>query len=52
MVHQPRQTSRIRTGNRYDEPMVSYDVSDKTPGTPLLVARLHVDLCRLASAIC
>jgi len=27
-------------------------VSEKTPGTPLLVARLHVDLCRLASAIC
>ncbi|MEU3249985.1 MULTISPECIES: putative leader peptide [Streptomyces] len=32
--------------------MVLFDVSDKTPGTPLLVARLHVDLCRLASAIC
>ncbi|MFD7612210.1 putative leader peptide [Streptomyces sp. NPDC059828] len=32
--------------------MVSNDVSDRTPGTPLLVARLHVDLCRLASAIC
>jgi hypothetical protein len=31
--------------------MVPHDVSDKTPGT-LLVARLHVDLCRLASAIC
>jgi hypothetical protein len=31
--------------------MVSYDVSDKTPGK-LLVARLHVDLCRLASAAC
>lgn len=40
-----------RTGNRYDEPMVFDDVSEKTPGT-LLVARLHVDLCRLASAIC
>jgi hypothetical protein len=26
-------------------------VSEKTPGA-LLVARLHVDLCRLASAIC
>jgi hypothetical protein len=26
-------------------------VSDKTPGM-LLVARLHVDLCRLQSAIC
>ncbi|QEV25684.1 hypothetical protein CP976_16995 [Streptomyces coeruleorubidus] len=43
--------SRTRTGNRYDERMVFHDVSDKTPGT-LLVARLHVDLCRLASAIC
>ncbi|MFJ2112462.1 MULTISPECIES: putative leader peptide [unclassified Streptomyces] len=32
--------------------MVSLDVTDKTPSTPLLVARLHVDLCRLASAIC
>ncbi|MFJ2646339.1 putative leader peptide [Streptomyces sp. NPDC087420] len=32
--------------------MVLPDVSDKTPSTPLLVARLHVDLCRLASAIC
>ncbi|WEH43942.1 hypothetical protein OG233_19975 [Streptomyces sp. NBC_01218] len=31
--------------------MVSHDVSEMTPGTPL-VARLHVDLCRLASAIC
>ncbi|MFC9291017.1 putative leader peptide [Streptomyces sp. NPDC057052] len=31
--------------------MVSPDVSEKTPGA-LLVARLHVDLCRLASAIC
>ncbi|MDK0519718.1 putative leader peptide [Streptomyces sp. ML-6] len=31
--------------------MVLHDVSDKTPGT-LLVARLHVDLCRLSSAIC
>ena len=31
--------------------MVSHDVSEKTPGT-LLVGRLHVDLCRLASAIC
>ncbi|MEU1617892.1 putative leader peptide [Streptomyces sp. NPDC008238] len=31
--------------------MVSHDVSDKAPGT-LLVARLHVDLCRLASAAC
>lgn len=31
--------------------MVFHDVSDKTPGA-LLVARLHVDLCRLQSAIC
>ncbi|MBV9025774.1 MAG: hypothetical protein JO362_18710 [Streptomycetaceae bacterium] len=31
--------------------MVDYDVSEKTPGI-LLVARLHVDLCRLASAMC
>jgi len=31
--------------------MVSYDVSEKTPGM-LLVARLHVDLCRLNSALC
>ncbi|CAL9433369.1 hypothetical protein SUDANB58_02097 [Streptomyces sp. enrichment culture] len=39
------------TGNRYDVHMVLLDVSEKTPGT-LLVARLHVDLCRLNSAIC
>ncbi|MER5931341.1 putative leader peptide [Streptomyces sp. NPDC002054] len=34
--------------------MVSHDVSTDTPGGRqlLLVARLHVDLCRLASAIC
>lgn len=51
-IHDARSHSRTRTGNRYDEPMVLFDVSDKTPGTPLLVARLHVDLCRLASAIC
>ncbi|TLS42875.1 hypothetical protein FE633_28150 [Streptomyces montanus] len=38
-------------GNRYDDPMVSHDVSEKTPGM-LLVARLHVDLCRLNSALC
>jgi hypothetical protein len=31
--------------------MVLHDVSDKAPGT-MLVARLHVDLCRLASAAC
>jgi len=46
-------TSDSAAGNRYDEPMVVHDVSafEKTPGM-LLVARLHVDLCRLASAIC
>ncbi|MFF0448201.1 putative leader peptide [Streptomyces sp. NPDC004609] len=33
--------------------MVHPDMRDKTPGgPPLLVARLHVDLCRLASAMC
>ncbi|WP_281192756.1 putative leader peptide [Streptomyces vietnamensis] len=32
--------------------MVSHDVSEETPSTLLLVARLHVDLCRLTSAIC
>ncbi|MFJ3782731.1 putative leader peptide [Streptomyces sp. NPDC090093] len=32
--------------------MVSHDVSEETTSTPLLVARLHVDLGRLASAIC
>ncbi|WP_326697733.1 putative leader peptide [Streptomyces sp. NBC_01754] len=31
--------------------MVPHDVSEMTPG-PLLVARLHVDLCRLCSAMC
>ncbi|MER6337329.1 MULTISPECIES: putative leader peptide [Streptomyces] len=31
--------------------MVLLDVSDKAPGA-MLVARLHVDLCRLKSAIC
>ncbi|WP_322973778.1 putative leader peptide [Actinacidiphila oryziradicis] len=31
--------------------MVFHDVSAKAPGT-LLVARLHVDLCRLAGAAC
>nr|WP_079123090.1 putative leader peptide [Streptomyces abyssalis] len=41
-----------RTGNRYDEPMVVHDVSasPKSRGA-LLVGRLHVDLCRLASAL-
>ncbi|CAL9515407.1 hypothetical protein SUDANB6_03734 [Streptomyces sp. enrichment culture] len=46
-----RLPSGERTGNRYDVPMVLHDVSEKAPGT-LLVARLHVDLCRLNSAIC
>ncbi len=45
--------SGTRTGNRYDEPMVDEDVTRKPPGRQvLLVARLHVDLCRLASAAC
>ncbi|TXS55366.1 hypothetical protein EAO77_03570 [Streptomyces sp. t39] len=47
-----RSHSGSRTGNRYDDRMVVHDVSDKTPSTLLLVARLHVDLCRLASAMC
>ncbi|GGR22487.1 hypothetical protein GCM10010282_13520 [Streptomyces roseolus] len=51
-VHHLRSHSGTRTGNRYDEPMVSHDVSEETPGTVLLVARLHVDLCRVAGAIC
>jgi hypothetical protein len=43
--------SFFRAGNRYDEPMVVHDVSaSKTPGA-MLVGRLHVDLCRLASAL-
>lgn len=48
-----KRTSDSAVGNRYDEPMVVHDVSafEKTPGM-LLVACLHVDLCRLASAIC
>lgn len=39
-------------GNRYDEPMVvdGVSASAKPPGA-LLVGRLHVDLCRLASAL-
>ena len=36
-VQQVRSHSGTRTGNRYDEPMVLLDVSDKAPGT-LLVA--------------
>jgi hypothetical protein len=31
--------------------MVSHDVSESTPDL-LLVSRRHVDLCRLAGAIC
>ncbi|WEH33656.1 hypothetical protein PZB75_09885 [Streptomyces sp. AM 4-1-1] len=46
-----RRPSGFTAGNRYDERMVPHDVSDRTPGT-LLVARLHVDLCRLSSAMC
>lgn len=38
-------------GNRYDEFMVIHDVSSKAQGS-MLVARLHVDLCRLTSAMC
>ncbi|MFG7944839.1 hypothetical protein DEH18_04590 [Streptomyces sp. NHF165] len=54
MVRILESASEYRIGNRYDEPMVVHDVSasGKAPGTLLLVARLHVDLCRLASAIC
>jgi hypothetical protein len=45
-------TSGHRTGNRYDEPMVVHDVSaSPLPRGTLLVGRLHVDLCRLASAL-
>nr|WP_302848960.1 putative leader peptide [Streptomyces sp. CC77] len=51
-VRDARSHSGGATGNRYDERMVSIDVSEQTPGTVLLVARLHVDLCRLASAMC
>ncbi|QPP08654.1 hypothetical protein G4Z16_22130 [Streptomyces bathyalis] len=41
-----------RTGNRYDEPMVVHDVrASSTLRSTLLVGRLHVDLCRLASAL-
>ncbi len=43
--------SRTAPGNRYDEPMVPHDVKNNPPGM-LLVARLHVDLCRVASAAC
>ncbi|MGW1076837.1 putative leader peptide [Streptomyces sp. NPDC002537] len=32
--------------------MVPDSASDRTPGSALLTARLHVDLCRLAGALC
>lgn len=48
----PGRTSGARTGNRYDAPMVADNVSDRTPSSTLLTARLHVDLCRLAGALC
>ncbi|BAJ28638.1 hypothetical protein KSE_28270 [Kitasatospora setae KM-6054] len=47
----PRRACQRGVGNLYDESMRSVDVSNQAPGTRL-VARLHVDLCRLASAIC
>jgi hypothetical protein len=50
-VQHARSHSGTPTGNRYDDPMVLNDVSIEAPST-LLVARLHVDLCRLNSAIC
>ncbi|MCD0485865.1 hypothetical protein LO771_26620 [Streptacidiphilus sp. ASG 303] len=50
-VHPPGRTSRPQAGNRYDGHMRSVDVSTKDPGTRL-VARLHIDLCRLASGAC
>jgi hypothetical protein len=43
--------SRATRGNRYDDRMVVMDVGSKAPGT-LLVARLHVDLCRRTAAAC
>jgi hypothetical protein len=46
-----KQPSDSASGNRYDEPMVIHDVNSEAPGS-LLVARLHVDLCRLSSAMC
>nr|WP_308439049.1 putative leader peptide [Streptomyces longispororuber] len=51
-VRHARSHSGTRTGNRYDDRMVSNDVSIHTTPGALLVGRLHVDLCRLASAIC
>lgn len=50
-VQGARTHSKSRIGNRYDDRMVFNDVSDQAPGM-LLVARRHVDLCRLNSAIC
>jgi len=50
-IHDVGSHSGFEVGNRYDERMVSHDVSEKAPGT-MLVARLHVDLCRLSSAMC
>jgi hypothetical protein len=52
-----KQASGYAPGNRYDEPMVVHDMSahEERPGRPsplLLVARLHVDLCRLAGDLC
>ncbi|MEU7105547.1 putative leader peptide [Streptomyces stramineus] len=32
--------------------MVVHDMREKTPGSTLLVARRHVDLCRVAAALC
>ncbi|MDT0409331.1 MULTISPECIES: putative leader peptide [unclassified Streptomyces] len=32
--------------------MVDLDVRTQEPGTPLLTARRHVDLCRVAGALC
>jgi len=50
-IHHVGSHSGSEGGNRYDERMVPHDVSEKAPGT-MLVARLHVDLCRLSSAMC
>ena len=50
-------SSRAGEGNRYDDPMVLLDVSyasyesGTAPGI-VLVARLHVDLCRRTAAAC
>jgi hypothetical protein len=50
-IHTLGRASRKTTGNRYDERMRSVDVSTKAPGVRL-VARLHIDLCRLADGVC